>query len=710
MADTPLRSLLAEFVVQVDRAGALAKGNAQVDALKKKLEQLQEAAKPAAAAVGDAFAQAGGSQFTRRAQASVFKGRGSEDAFLQLGKTGGPLLPGLLRPLRQEPAPVPTAPPSGARYQTPEALANVFARAAAGAQRNLQALNAGSFTGGGSGDGFLSAAFRTPGSAPQFGPTRETLNAARAATAAAEAEAAKYAGTLRGKLATAVQAVRDGFERGGGGGGSEGGGGLLAKLSNFRTQLQLLAGSAVVVGIKRVVEGIGDIKTGAQRLGVSTTEFQRLDVLAKQNGSSVETLGTAYRNLSKAAVEPTKQTASAFTQLGVQTKDASGHFKSADDLFWDTISALAGVTDETKRNALAQNVLGRSALQLKPLFADGTAAVQAQREALSQLNVLSPETIEQAHKLSQSWDLVGPRLRKAAEPLLKVLIPALHQLTDWFLKAALPALDKFVKQTDFVSVALTALAGVTLFKIIPALTEMVPLMRALVELGGGWTKVLGKMAGEGLKAAASFLRIALPLLVIEDFITFLRGGDSELGRLLDGLFGEGASEGTLKALHDLTDAFKDLWNWILGNSQGEKAKKLFSDLDDGFRAMTNDLLALIGVGKGGLNGAIKSSDALGIGSTAEDWGQRFFEDIPGTAAYKQKNASIPVPALPQLAYGPPTASGSIAGNAPLIGEQNFTINMGANASPQDVGREVRKGAADAASDTNRLLSIYGGYQ
>jgi hypothetical protein len=37
----PLRELLAEFVVSVDKAGELARGNAQVDALKAKLGELQ---------------------------------------------------------------------------------------------------------------------------------------------------------------------------------------------------------------------------------------------------------------------------------------------------------------------------------------------------------------------------------------------------------------------------------------------------------------------------------------------------------------------------------------------------------------------------------------------------------------------------------------------------------------------------------------------
>lgn len=688
MADTPLRSLLAEFVVQVDRAGALAKGNAQVDALKKKLEQLGEAAKPAAQAVGDAFAQAGGSQFTRRAQANVLRGRGSEDAFLQLGKTGGPLLPGLLRPLRQETPSAPGAPPREPGYQTPDAIANVFARAAAGAQRNLQALNASSFTGGGSGDGFLSAAFRTPGSAPQFGPTRETLNAARAATAAAEAEAAKYAGTLRGKLATAVQAVRDGFERGGGGGSGSEGGGLIAKLSSFRTQLQLLAGSAVVVGIKRVVEGIGDIKTGAQRLGVSTTEFQRLDVLAKQNGTSVDALGTAYRNLSKAAVEPTKQTASAFTQLGVQTKDASGHFKSADDLFWDTIGALAGVTDETKRNALAQNVLGRSALQLKPLFADGTAAVQAQREALAQLNVLSPETIEQAHKLSDTWKEFGPRLLKAGEPLLKVLIPALQQLTDLIIRGT-DSLGKFLKQTSFTGAALAVFALITLNQFIPAVSLMIGLC-------GGAEVAFAALAGAIWSSVAPLLAFLLPAVAFEDFISFVTGKKSLIGEVFEMIGGKKMKTDILDALAEswkvLASAIKTVLTLLHLYHPDEEAQK---KIDEGVELASSSRVAnkfLAPIGSYSMPGTFAPWNGIPLG-TPLGGGSRIA--LPDYSAPKSKSYE---PNMSTDPYDQPEET--MSREVVSVGATNVTINMLPSSSAGDIGREV----ASVVDQRNQLIS------
>lgn len=642
MSEAALRQLLASFVIEVDKAGELAKGNAAIDAMRMRLSDLQgelnKVRVPAAAA-----------------------GKAIHQAFQQ----GWGSVPGLAEALKQQAA---------------SKTASLFGQFGAAQGVSEYASPIGPERMG-----------------AQLGPTRETLNAARAATAQAEAAAAKYATTLRGRLAGAVKAVRDGFGTGRAGG--EGGPGLIDRLATARNAFLGLAGGAVVTGVKRLVDGIGDIGEGAQRLGVSTDQFQRLRVLAEQNGTSVEALGASFRNLSNAAVQPTKESEKAFRELGVSVKDGSGQFKSANDLFFDTTAALAGVADETKRNALAQDLLGRSALELKPLFANGTEAVNEQRKALASLNVLSKETIDQADGISDTWKTLPLLFLTAAEPLIKLLLPALAHLTEWTVKGT-EALSKFLKQTDFTSVALTALGGVMVLKVLPQLELM-------VGLGGGATKSLLGLAGAGAKAALSFLRLALPLLAVEDFITFLRGGDSETGRLLDALFGEGTADGTLKTIQDLADAFKDLWKWMLGDGQGEKVKKLLQEIDDGINLIANDLLAKLGIGKGGLNGPLPVGDKKSFSGFFEDLGTKAFGNIPGTAAYAETHDTIPGPALPPTGfYGPPTADGSVAGNTTVFGDTNVTVTMGPSASAGDVGRAV---VSATTEERNRLVGAYGGF-
>ena len=203
-----LRQLLASFTVEIDKAGELAKGNSAVDTLKKKLEELTAAAKPAGDAVAAAFDKVG----IARTNAA-------------LAAPGGAGLPG----------------------KTPGLLASLRAKASAGA-----------------------ASFK------------------------------------------------EGFRE------SSGLSGTISGVATLRNGILALGAGAAVHALTGLVDRIGDISESAARLGVSVEEFQRLDVLAKQNGTSVGALGTAFRTLANAAVDPTKETAAAFAKLDISTKDAAG--------------------------------------------------------------------------------------------------------------------------------------------------------------------------------------------------------------------------------------------------------------------------------------------------------------------------------------------------------------------------------------------------
>jgi hypothetical protein len=520
-----LRSLLAEFVVNVDKAGELAKGNEAVTALKARLGEL----------------------------------------VAEFAKVKVPA------------------------QQAAKAAGDVFARAAQTAQRNLQAISASQLGGRADNSGF--GALAGLANRPQQGPV---LPAGVAKMRAAEQAAAAYAQTLRGKLAGAVAQVRAGFN---GGGGSGGGPGLLASLTSVKAGLIGLGVGAAAHGVKRLVDGIGDIRESAQRLGVTTGTFQRLRVLAEQNGTSVGALGTAFRNLANSAVQPTKQSEAAFTKLGVSVKDAQGQFKTTDDLFFEVSAALADVGNETERSALAQDLLGRSAQELKPIFAAGRVEIDKQRQALAAMNVLSDETIAQADDLSDSWKAVGPSLLAAAEPLLQLLLPALKWLTESLTKGV-EVVGKFLKQTDFLAVGLTGLA-------VALTTYVIPGLGLMIALGGGATRVLFGMAGAAASAAVSFARFVLPLLFIEDFIGFLNGSDSVIGRTLDALFGKGASTAVIDALAKAWELLASsvkivlealhLWNpddadkaqQERANStwQGSNFQRLFQNIGDAFATM-----------------------------------------------------------------------------------------------------------------------------
>jgi hypothetical protein len=506
LAETALRSLLAEFIVSIDPGGELAKGHERIDALKAasaaleaKLRDLTKAARPAAAAVSDVFAKAQASvgNFLGAQNAKAFSGRANDDGFAALGA---------LRP-------------------------------------------------GG----------------PQLGPTREHFEANRK-----EAEA--YANSLRGRLGAAFQSASRSADTFRGSGGR-----LLGLFTDLRAGLLAFGAGAAVRFAAGLVDDIGNLGEAASKLGVATDELQRLDVLAKQNATSVEAIGTAFRTLAKNAADPTKDSAAAFKRLGVTTKTADGQLKTRQDLFFETAGALSEVSNETQRAAMAQELFGRSGLELLPLLSQGRAGLEAQREALAKLPVVSQSAIEAADKLGDRWEVVKARLLARLAPLLEnIVIPAFEKFLD-LVETFSAGLEKFAKQTNFGGVALTGLAL--------AAAALLPQLSLLVSLGGGWIRTLGGMAVAAGRAAISFARMALPFIFLEDVFTFFDGGDSLTGRLMAWIFGEDGGAGIQQAARDLLAALKELWDFVTGKGIGPALSQLGKDLSEATMFAGKDLAA-----------------------------------------------------------------------------------------------------------------------
>ena len=470
--------------------------------------------------------------------------------------------------------------------------------------------------------------------------------------------------------------------RGGGGGrgglgaglipGPDGLGRLTAfvkKIGTLNNALAALGAGAAFAGVKGLVDHIGGIGEAAAKLGVSNAEFQRLNVLAKQNAASVQALGTAFRTLATNAVNPTDESTEALHRLGVQVKADDGTFKTRQDLFFETATALADVQDETVRAALAQKLYGRSALELAPLLAAGRAGIEAQRDELAKLPVVSDAVIAAADRFSDGWEATMQRLMALAGPVLEdAVIPALNLLMS--------SVNGLTEAFTGVNVKSLAFTG-ALVLLVPKVATLYRQMQLLVGLSGGWGKFFSNIGG-GLKSLRySTGALVAQFLLLEDIFTFFTGGDSLTGDAIDKLFGEGVSLGVQKTVKDLTEAFKDLWKWILGDGAGDKAKTLFAEIGQGLELLIHDALVQVGVRKGetGLAG-LEAYKAGKAGSGLSTAGKLLGGVDPSDPFHKAIAASFAA------------QKAGRAGTTVIEAPRTVTVHMGANASPGEVAKRV----------------------
>ena len=119
--------------------------------------------------------------------------------------------------------------------------------------------------------------------------------------------------------------------------------------------------------------------------GVSTDTLQAWTYAQELIDVSVETMTsslTALTNSIYDASQGNDKLAETFKSLGVSIQDtATGQLRPAEDVFYDVIDALGAMDDQTRRDAVAMDLMGKSAQELNPLIASGSKALKGFEDA-----------------------------------------------------------------------------------------------------------------------------------------------------------------------------------------------------------------------------------------------------------------------------------------------------------------------------------------
>lgn len=177
-----------------------------------------------------------------------------------------------------------------------------------------------------------------------------------------------------------------------------------------------------------------DILTMSSVTGMSTDSLQAYQYAAELVDTSLETLtGSMARNIRSmsSAQSGTGKVAEAYRALGISVTDANGNLRDSETVYWEAIDALGNVSNETERNALAMQLFGKSAQELNPLIAQGSAGISALTEEAKRMGaVMSTESLEALGKFDDSMQRLKSSGEAAKNTLGMVLLPQLQVLAE----------------------------------------------------------------------------------------------------------------------------------------------------------------------------------------------------------------------------------------------------------------------------------------
>ena len=172
--------------------------------------------------------------------------------------------------------------------------------------------------------------------------------------------------------------------------------------------LAMVAGPALIAfGVKAAAAFTDTAKAAidlGKATGLSTEAASRWIAVADDYEVSAETLTASIGKISK-TLDDTK-----WAKYGIETRDAAGNARSANDILLDTFDVLSKVKNETERARIGNELFGRGYAGLAPIIGNTRAEYEKMLGAVEKGQVITAEEAEKAEKLRLAQDKLADAL------------------------------------------------------------------------------------------------------------------------------------------------------------------------------------------------------------------------------------------------------------------------------------------------------------
>lgn len=282
------------------------------------------------------------------------------------------------------------------------------------------------------------------------------------------------------------------------------------------------AGVAASIGAITVKSGqwADDINTMSKVYSISTKDLQKYSAAAKLVDVEVETIAKSHVRLEKQMLTASKGTgasAEAFEKLGVEVTNADGSLKDGDQVWQETIKALGKMENETERDALAMQLMGKSATELNPLIEDGGKAYEQLAKTMEKygLEFIDEETLAAANEFNDELDTIKAigmvAFQQLGTTLAAYLAPALEKAVD--------LVGRFANWiTNLDPKVLAVIAGIA--GVVAALAPVLIVIGKISTGVGALIKVIGLLAGPvGIVIAVIAALVAIGIVLYKNWDT-----------------------------------------------------------------------------------------------------------------------------------------------------------------------------------------------
>lgn len=208
---------------------------------------------------------------------------------------------------------------------------------------------------------------------------------------------------------------------------------VMSGIKGFASAVKEI-GSAMLDIAKAGAEYADEILTMSSVTGLSTEALQEYKYMADLVDVSVDTITGSITKLTrnmKSARDGTGAQAEAFEKLGIKVVDADGNLRDAREVFDEVIDALGKMENETERDAVAMELMGKSAQDLNPLIEAGSEKIAAFRQEAHDMGaVLNDETLGTLGEVQDGFDRLSQKATASKNQLATTFAPAIIKICN----------------------------------------------------------------------------------------------------------------------------------------------------------------------------------------------------------------------------------------------------------------------------------------
>ena len=265
--------------------------------------------------------------------------------------------------------------------------------------------------------------------------------------------------------------------------------GLGTKLGNgIKTAAKW--GTAIVGGASAAVGGMlaitnqtaeyaDEIDKLSERTNIGRERLQELRYAAAQSDVEFSVLEKAVKKMSETSVLAaggSKKAAEAFEMLGISLHNTDGSMKSVDQLFEESMNALADMEESVERNYIGNQIFGRGFTEMLPLLNAGSDGIQEYSDRARELGLVMSEDAVIANVTFGNTLLdIKQSFSGIVRGLTNSFLPLMQQFAD-FILANMPMIQEMLGNVfSAIGEAVTAVLPILMDMIQNALPPMIDL-------------------------------------------------------------------------------------------------------------------------------------------------------------------------------------------------------------------------------------------